>query len=96
MSIGFTARSYRTTDRLAGVQRYHRECSIELTRLRTTALVPAAAAPSAWSALDDASAGAASAIVVSAVDRLGNESERIDVLRDALGDALNGVPQPAQ
>jgi uncharacterized lipoprotein YddW (UPF0748 family) len=53
------------------------------------AMVPAAAAPSAWSALDDASAGTASAIVVSAVDRLGNESERIDVLRDALGDALD-------
>ncbi|MBV5323977.1 MAG: hypothetical protein J0626_01235, partial [Rhodospirillaceae bacterium] len=30
---------------------------------------------------DDASAGAAQAVVVSAVDRLGNESERVSVLR---------------
>jgi hypothetical protein len=53
------------------------------------AMVPAVPGITAsWSALDDASAGAASAIVVSAVDRLGNESERIDVLADALGDAL--------
>jgi len=54
------------------------------------AMVPALpGAAATWSALDDAAAGAASAIVVSAVDRLGNESERVDVLRDALGDALN-------
>jgi hypothetical protein len=45
----------------------------------------------AWTALDDPAAGAASAIVVSAVDRLGNESERVDVLADALGDALGSA-----
>ncbi len=53
------------------------------------AMVPAVPGITAsWTAPDDASAGPASAIVVSAVDRLGNESERVDVLRDALGDAL--------
>jgi uncharacterized lipoprotein YddW (UPF0748 family) len=37
---------------------------------------------SEWPLPDDAKAGAASAIIVSAVDRLGNESERVSALRD--------------
>ena len=36
-----------------------------------------------WTVPDDAALGPASAVLVSAVDRLGNESERIEVWRSA-------------
>jgi uncharacterized lipoprotein YddW (UPF0748 family) len=82
ISLVLKAAPGKAAVRYAIWSRYGREW-----RFATVPALPGMAA--SWSALDDAAAGAATAIVVSAVDRLGNESERVDVLADALGDALD-------